>query len=78
MSRQFSIENLNRHRSAIFGGKLSYLNRKHIERKISTPEGLASMVKRIQPLLLEAFPEATAEVSDQSYVEKIFLLLRVR
>jgi len=56
MIRNFSIERINKHRSTMFDGKLSFLNKQHLHAQISTPQGLEDVSTRVINLLRNAYP----------------------
>lgn len=45
---QFSLNNLNKHRSTMFAGKLAFLNKAHIDIKGQTEAGRVALAKKVR------------------------------
>lgn len=61
----------------MFAGKLAYLNRKHLERKSATPDGLVQVVERLHQSLVDAHPTRLETLQDRTFLQRIFFLLQV-
>jgi hypothetical protein len=57
--------------------KLTFLNRHHILRKASDPQGFSDLVHRLSVVLEDAFPQGNVFVDDRKYVEKVIKAVAV-
>lgn len=71
---QFSLSNLNKHRSTMSAVKLSYLNRGHLQRKLERSDETLQLVQRATEAVKTAFPDAKARVLEPTYIEHVLKL----
>jgi hypothetical protein len=68
---------MNKHRSQADIGKLAYLNRHHLQRELSQPDGAQGIARRLIPSLIARFPDNEA-AADVEYVARTLPVLLVR
>ncbi|KAF4566578.1 Glutamate--tRNA ligase mitochondrial [Pleurotus pulmonarius] len=76
MIEQFDLPALTHRSTSLDPTKLEYLNKHHLMRVWSTPEGLDSLAHRLHGLVKEAFPASPFTTVD--YIKKIILILQGR
>ncbi|OSD05744.1 glutamyl-tRNA synthetase [Trametes coccinea BRFM310] len=76
MIRNFDFSVLTHRRSVLDPAKLEYINKHHLMRLMTSPEGLRALAERAQPYVKEAYPESP--YSTVQYMEKIICALQGR
>lgn len=61
--QQFDLADVTHRRNILDPTKLEYLNRRHLQGKISTTWGLDSLVSRVLPLLTASFPQRFVQIA---------------
>lgn len=73
---QFDLTSVTHRNTSLDQLKLAYLNKQHLLRERSTPEGLTRMAERGHGLVKDAFPESP--YTSVEGIEKAIVLLEVR
>ncbi|KAI0367459.1 glutamyl-tRNA synthetase [Pilatotrama ljubarskyi] len=76
MIRNFDFSVLTHRRSVLDPAKLEYINKHHLMRLMTTPEGLRTLAERTQPYVREAFPQSPHV--ELPYLEKVISALQGR